>query len=85
MVTESNFLASDFEASQLAEIKHVWYFQPILEHILFHMSCVSNNAHISVVSVVIGINLKSGSIILSRLVYDAQFSFVTIYNTIILL
>ncbi len=29
------FLALDFDSIQSEEIKHVWYFQQILEHILF--------------------------------------------------
>ncbi len=41
MVMDSGVLASDFDSIQSEEIKHVWYFQPILEHICFHLSCVS--------------------------------------------
>ncbi len=36
-----DFLASDFDSIQSEDIKHVRYFQPILEHICFHLSCVS--------------------------------------------
>ncbi len=39
MVTDSDFLASDFDSIQSEDIKHVWYFQLILEHICFHLSC----------------------------------------------
>ncbi len=36
-----DFFASDFDSIQSEDIKHVWYFQPILEQICFHLSCVS--------------------------------------------
>ncbi len=29
------FLASDYDTIWLVSTKHVWYFEPILEHILF--------------------------------------------------
>ncbi len=32
MVTDSDFLASDFYSIQSEDIKYVWYLQPILEH-----------------------------------------------------
>ncbi len=35
------FLASDFDSIQSEDIKHVWYLQPIIEHICFHLSYVS--------------------------------------------
>ncbi len=40
MVTDSYFLASDYDSIQLEDIKHVGYFEPILEHIgfIFHTS-----------------------------------------------
>ncbi len=56
MVTDSVFLASDFDSIQSEDIKHVWYFKPILKHVRFHWKCM----------------------IFSRMVYSAQFSFVTI-------
>ncbi len=32
MVTQWDFLASDYESIQSEDIKYVWYFQLILEH-----------------------------------------------------
>ncbi len=50
MDTVSDILASDFDSIHSEDIKHVWYFQPILEHTLFsfvicHASS-SNKAHV---------------------------------------
>ncbi len=43
------FFASDFDSIQSEDIKHVWYFQPILEHVfLFVMRLLaSNKVHVS--------------------------------------
>ncbi len=35
MGTDSSFWSLDFDSIQLEIIKHVWDFEPILEHILF--------------------------------------------------
>ncbi len=35
VVTDSDFLASDYDSIQLEDIKHIWYFQMILERSLF--------------------------------------------------
>ncbi len=40
MVTDSDFLASDFDSIQSEDIKHVWYFQPILEHVFIQTRSV---------------------------------------------
>ncbi len=45
MVTD--FLAADFESIQSEDIKHVWYFQSILEHIFISHVSPSNNVHVS--------------------------------------
>ncbi len=37
------FFASDFDSIQSEDIKHVWYFQPILEHVF----SASNKVHVS--------------------------------------
>ncbi len=39
----------DDDSIQMEDIKHVWYFEPVLEHIVFicHKS-PSNKAHVSV-------------------------------------
>ncbi len=81
MVTDSNFLASDFDSIQSEDIKHVWYFQPILEHMFICHASPSNKAHISL-WVCCGQNIFKvwECMIFSHVVYDAQFSFVTIYK-----
>ncbi len=59
----------------------VWYFQPILEHMFsFVMRLLATRRTFLHGFVVIGTTFKSGSVIFSRAVYDAQFSFVTIYK-----
>ncbi len=39
----------DDDSIQMEDIKHIWYFEPVLEHIVFicHKS-PSNKAHVSV-------------------------------------
>ncbi len=39
MVTDS-FLVLDFGSIQLEDIRHVWYFEPILEQVLFTLEFV---------------------------------------------
>ncbi len=59
----------------------VWYFQLILEHMFsFVMRLLATRRTFLHGFVVIGTTFKSGSVIFSRAVYDAQFSFVTIYK-----
>ncbi len=64
MLTDSDFLASDFDSIQSEDIKHVWYFQPILEHILFSfvMRLLATRRTFLREFVVIGTILKSGSV-----------------------
>lgn len=64
----------DDDSIQMEDIKHVWYFEPVLEHIC-HKS--PSNEYESVFR----ITLMSGSVWSSVvLVYYAQFSSVTIYK-----
>ncbi len=39
MVTDSDFLALDFDSIQ-EDIKHVWYFELILDHVLYTLEFV---------------------------------------------
>ncbi len=59
-----NFLASDYDPIWLEEIKHVWYFQLILEHILFSFVTHLLTTRDTLLSefVVIGTILNSGSV-----------------------
>ncbi len=66
-LTDSGVLASDFDSIQSEEIKHVWYFQPI------------SFVNTTLISAWVCCD-RNNFMIFSRLVYDAQFSFVTIYN-----
>ncbi len=63
MVTDSIFLASDFDSIQSEDIKDVWYFQPILEHMFsFVMRLLATRFTFLRELVVIGTALKSGSV-----------------------
>ncbi len=63
MVTDSDFLASDFDSIHSEDIKHVWYFQTILEHMFsFVMHLLATRHTFMREFVVIGTTLKSGSV-----------------------
>ncbi len=72
MDTDSDFLASDYDSLQSEDIKNVWYFQPILEHIVFIWQESPTKRTFLHEFVVIGTTLES-DMILSHLVYDGQF------------
>ncbi len=76
IVTDTVFLASDSDSIQLEDIKNVWYFQPILERILFSFVTRLLATRLMFLSefVVIRTTLKSGvCMILGHVVYDAVF------------
>ncbi len=58
------FLASDFDSIQSEDIKNVWYFQPILEHVLFSfvMRLLATRRMFLREFVVVGTTLKSGNV-----------------------
>ncbi len=57
------FLASDFDSIQSEDIKHVWYFQPILENMFsFVMRLLATRRMFLHEFVVIGTSLQSGSV-----------------------
>ncbi len=64
MVTDSDFLDSVFDSIQSEDVKHVWYFQPILEHLLFSfvMRLLATRRTFLREFVVMGTTLKSGSV-----------------------
>ncbi len=72
----------DDDSIQMEDIKHVWYFEPVLEHILFSFVIILlATRHMFLCEFVFRITLKSGSVWSSVvLVYYAQFSSVTIYK-----
>ncbi len=73
MVTDSDFLVSDYHSIQLKDIRHVWYFETILEHILFSfVTCSPAMRHMFLREfVVFRKTWRSGSVWYSSLlVYD---------------
>lgn len=78
VVYDGHRLIFFYESVQLEDIKHVWFFELILEHIVFICHAFpSNEAHVCA-SLLCSEWLES--LFLSCLVHDAQFLFETIYK-----